>query len=232
MELSSNFTFTLHIIDKKGYNEGHQNQLTLYTKQLGNILLPCENWDLSLINFHSLDIYQIELKTCQGTLSLTPDIVIREIKTEIIDGQIQFNCPGMWVGSCGSLLTGISGYGEYTFDENNAYVSGSVYNLMEDFKGNLDLQWLYPSSSLGIWCIWYNTTHCTYQEYQLRVKAMEQKYGYYTIRTMAKKVRDILSAFEELRSENSNAKDNDCGLYLTPVIEWGEKVKDAVKAVK
>jgi hypothetical protein len=230
MQLQSALTFTLPIIDKGCYNQSHQNQLTLYTKQLGDILLPYENWDLSLTNFLKLDIYKVELKTCQGTLTLTPDIITREIKKEIIEGQeIQFTCPGVWQGSCGGLLIGYSGYGEYTFDEKNAYVSKSVFNLISDFRENLEFQWLYPSAIEGIWQIWYATTYCSYKDYQLRVEVMEQKYGYYAVRTMAKEVREILSAFEELRSENSNVTDNDCGLNLKPVIEWGEKVEDAVK---
>jgi hypothetical protein len=228
MKLGSYFTFTLPIIDK-GYNQNHQNEIWLYTKQLGSIMLPCKDWNLSLINFSELDIYRVELKTCQGTLFLTPDIITKEIKKEIINQEIQFNCPGVWVGSCGGLLSGMSGYGEYTFDEKNAYVSKSVFNLISDFRGNLDFSWLYPSTIEGIWQIWYATTYCSYKEYQLRVEVMEQKYGYFSVRTMAIEVREILSAFEELRSENSDVRDNDCGLNLAPVIEWGDRVKNAIK---
>ena len=183
MKLSSTFTLKIDVTGNTGYN--NQSQLELVIPELGTLKLGHREWDLIHCKLTKYFIKKLTLAIPSGKL-----VIYEPICQEIDMGwKLEFTGQGEWQGIHRGLLFGASGYGNFGFDREKATVSGSVFNLPQDVKCGF---FGAPQSESDI-AIAHPLGWCTYLEYNLRVTAMDKKYGYEEVRESASYVHSILS---------------------------------------
>jgi hypothetical protein len=218
MKLSSTFTFKMDVTGNTGYC--NQSQLELTILQLGAIKLAYHSWDLSHINFDGYTIKQLILKIPCGTLTIYEPIC----KETEMGWKLEFTGQGDFEGYAKALNLGASGYGSFSFDHDKATVSGSVFNIPSDMR-----------------CGWFGTSQaninigvaapsawCSYDEYNLRVNAMDKKHGYEQVREWAKEVHEILALLEVNEEKNLSYK-SPTKTDTRPILKWVERITEAIK---